>query len=38
MFEDLSPFGWIVISTEIGFEFSREDFESCGFTDTICTD
>jgi hypothetical protein len=38
MLQDLLPFGWVVVSSEIGLEFTGKDLEGGRFTDTVGTD
>jgi hypothetical protein len=38
MLEDLLPFGWVVVSSEVGLEFTGKDLEGGRFTDTVGTD
>ena len=38
MFQDLLPFRWIIVSSKIGLEFSRKDFQGGGFSNTVRSD
>lgn len=38
MFQNLLPFRWIIVSSKIGLEFSRKDFEGGGFSNTVRSD